>query len=92
MASSVDTGFTPNPITKLFPLAVGAFGWQVHNLWIGLGILLLFLIVVIASNMQALFGTDETEDLVRKIQLRKWCAFILFMLTISISGAEHVRV
>lgn len=78
--------FEPNPITKLLPLAVGGFGWQVHGLVIGIIVALLYIGVVIASNMQIM--SKENEDWIRRIQSRKWIIFIGFMVGIAVSGAS----
>lgn len=76
--------FEPNPITKLFPLAVGGFTWQLHGLVIGIIVLIAFIVVVVASNAQVM--SKESDDWIKEIQSRKWVIFIIVMLGIGISG------
>ncbi len=52
-------GFEPNPLTKLFPLAVGAFGWQIHGLLIGLILAVIYIGIVIASNAQVMVNAPD---------------------------------
>ncbi len=78
----------PNPLTKLFPLGVGAYGWQAHGLLVGLGLAVAYIVVVIASNAQVM--ANAPDDWVSKIQLRKWILFVLFMVGIAISSARVI--
>ena len=78
----------PNPLTKLLPIGVGAFGWQVHGLLVGLTLAVVYVGIVIASNAQVM--ANAPDDWVSRIQSRKWIIFALFMVGISISGARVV--
>lgn len=82
----------PNRLTKLFPIAVGAFGWQVHGLWVGIGVAILFVLVIILTNfiyMSKLY--DKSADPIRGLQRIKLIMFIAFMIVIAISGAKIVE-
>ena len=80
----------PNLITKLFPLFVAAFGWQVHGLLFAVGLAVAFVVVTIASNMQVM--SAGTDDWSRVVQRRKWIIFSVFMVGIAISGAQMVGI
>jgi hypothetical protein len=91
--------FKPNPLTQLFPIAIGGFGWQVHGLWIGVGLALAFVGFAIASNMLTIARMPDSEDAgadgcdwARKIQRRKWILFAVFMIGIALSGYETISV
>jgi hypothetical protein len=80
----------PNPLTKLFPLAIGGFGWQVHGLLIGIILAVAYVVIAIASNMQVIANTSDDDEWVNRIQSRKWIIFLLFMVGIAVSGAEII--
>ena len=80
----------PNPLTKLFPLAVGGFGWQVHGLLIGIILAVAYIVIAITSNMQVIANASDDDEWVNRIQSRKWIIFLLFMVGIAVSGAEII--
>lgn len=80
--------FEPNPLTKLFPLAVGAFGWQLHGFLIGLILAVMYIGVVLASNAQVM--ANASDGWMRKIQLRKWIVFVFFVVGLAISRAQVI--
>lgn len=81
-----------------FALFLGAFGWQVHNVWIGLLIVVLYTGVVIFFNSRAMNSLVDSEDELemeqfkKKFQRIKWIIFIIFLILISLSGAELISV
>lgn len=81
----------PNPLLKGFPLAIFLFGWQVHGLLIAIPISLIYLILNIVSNFQVISSSTSLNDLVTRIQRRELFSFIVFMIAISLSGAEIIN-
>lgn len=80
----------PDPITKLFPLAVAGFGWQVHGIFIGLGLGLAFIVLSILFNIYVLSSeSDDLDRFVRTIQRSKWILLTIFLVGIAISGMER---
>jgi hypothetical protein len=41
----------PNPLTKLFPIAARALGWQVHDQWVGIGVARLFVLAISGAKI-----------------------------------------
>ena len=85
MNDLVKPTFGSSPFALLvFAVSIMAFGWQVHSMWVGLGLGVLFLLLVPLLNAFGLvrFGSLKLGTLLR-IGL-----FILLMVGIALSGAE----
>lgn len=87
-----ESGWSPNPITHVFPLGIGAYGWQVHGIWVGVALAGAYLVVVIANNVRIMNSQPKPGDdgvaPFRRLHRWKWILFAVFMVGIGLSSAE----
>lgn len=82
----------PDTITKLFPIAVGLFAWQLYGWVIGLVVCITYVIVNIALNGLYIWKfIENSEDPVKIFQRFKWILFCVTMIGLAISAAEVVH-
>lgn len=78
----------PNPLVRIFPFLVAAYGWQLYGWMIGLGLAILYVGVVIVLNNLYLFrfGREDASanDMIRTFQRIKWVTFIVLMVGMSL--------
>lgn len=84
----------PDPITKLFPLLLGGYVWQLHGVGWAILIAALYVVANIAMNLFYLMRIreDEDVDLIRGLQRIKWGLFIVGMVLTGLSGASACHI
>ncbi len=67
---------------------IGAYGYQLHGVWIGVALGLLAVVLMI------LLMSEESDGLkvLRKLHRIKWAIFALIMIGIALSGMETINI
>ena len=76
--------FSSPTALNLFGLSILGYGWQVHGLLIGLGLAVLYYLLVLIANLIAL----ERFQNLRWTTISRIVVFVLIMAGIALTGSQ----
>jgi hypothetical protein len=89
--------YEPDPLTKLFPVVLFGYGWQVHGFWWGMLVGGVYIALAIVLNLLYFYRlnklpNDSDANPIRLFQRIKWLLFIVMMVGIGLSGASACHI